>query len=163
MERANRRNQDTSWIFTSNARVTRTGAKRDEPLSPYALTTHLTNMRGARSSGKTYRNQLADLPHFTLHTIRSCMTSWIADHIGEEAGAASKMLDHRTQQERDKADGMSPTTQRFYDVAQRIPAKTRVMRAGSNALIDAYEAAGGREVYPRSVMVNDSVSILPRT
>ena len=151
MQRAGRSARETKWMFTSNTRMTRTGASRDAPLSEYALTTHLANMRGKRKQGRAYRDHLADLPYFTLHSMRSVMVSWIEEHLANEVGAASAMLGHQTLTAGEIADGMSPTTKRYYDRAQRIPLKSRVIHAWSNALIDAYEAAGGMEAYPRSI------------
>ena len=159
MERAGRTNRETVWIFPSNTRVTKTGKDRDAPLSEYALTTHLACMRGKRGNSKSHRNLLADLPHFTLHSIRGLMASWVTDTFDDDIGAASVMLDHRTVTEREKAEGVSTTTRKFYDTAQRLALKRRVMHAWSDGLIDAYEAAGGRTVFPRSDMVTASLRI----
>ncbi|MCP1842152.1 hypothetical protein ACVIHI_004929 [Bradyrhizobium sp. USDA 4524] len=58
------------------------------------------------------------------------------------------MIDHAFPGDRvDELQRLAPTTKQHYVLTQRIPHKATAMEVWSNALLEAFKAAGG--IYPR--------------
>jgi hypothetical protein len=136
---------ETKWVFASTRRIGRTDSNPDVAVAPDALSNHLRNLRGLR--GHNHRNHLVDVPYFSLHTMRDAATSYLLDRHDIPPGAASAMIAHKIKGDHDpRHEKMSPTTHQFYDFAQRLPLKSIAMAVWSEALLAAFEKAGG--VYP---------------
>jgi hypothetical protein len=135
----------TKWVFSSTRRTGRDPTNFDVVVAPDSLSNHLRNLRGQRSHH--HRNHLAKLPYFSLHTIRDAASSYLLDRDDIPPGAASAMLAHTIKGDHDpRHEKQSPTTRQFYDFAQRIPLKSKAMAAWSEALLTAFDNAGG--IYP---------------
>lgn len=133
---------DSKWVFAS--RVIQSDAG-DIAVSGSALANHLRNLRGLR--GANHRNLLAGIPHFSMHVIRSTMGDYLIDEADLPPGTASLMINHAFPGDKsNELQDLAPTTKRYYVQAQRIPQKTLAMAAWSDALLKAFEAAGG--IYP---------------
>jgi hypothetical protein len=132
----------SKWVFASRVIQSNAG---DIAVSGSALANHLRNLRGLR--GANHRNLLADIPHFSMHIIRSTMGDYLIEETKLPAGTASLMINHAILgDKKGELQNLSPTTKRFYVQAHRIPQKTLAMAAWSDALLKAYKAAGG--IYP---------------
>jgi hypothetical protein len=64
----------------------------DIAVSGSAMANHLRNLRGLR--GGNHRNVLKNVPHFSMHIIRSTMEDFLLDHTTLPAGTASLMINH---------------------------------------------------------------------
>lgn len=107
-----------------------------------SLANHLANMRGKRQGG--HRDLLADLPRFSLHTIRGTAASFLVNDVKLPPHAASPLLGHALPGDNDPGIAqISRTTDRFYNHAQRIPLKAMAMKVWSEALLKSFYAAGG--------------------
>lgn len=145
LERAQLKDYKSKWVFAS--RVIQSGAG-DIAVSGSAMANHLRNLRGLRKDpGANHRDVLKNIPHFSMHTIRTVMGDFLLNHTELAAGTASLMINHAFPGDRlDELQRLAPTTKQYYVLAQRIPQKTQAMAAWSEALLDAFKAAGG--IYP---------------
>ena len=135
----------TDWLFASNRRIGRTDTTRDVGLSPSSLNTHLENLRGRRQAN--HRNHLADLPGFSLHSLRAAAATYLVERRDIADGAASALLGHALPGDSDpQIIRLSPTTEAYYNLAQHIPLKMEAIRAWTDALLDEYKKIGG--IYP---------------
>jgi hypothetical protein len=142
LERAKLKDYKSKWLFASRVIQSEAG---DIAVSGSAMANHLRNLRGLR--GGNHRNVLKNVPHFSMHIIRSTMGDFLLDHTNLPAGTASLMINHAFPGDRLEAlEKLAPTTKQYYVQAQRIPQKTEAMEAWSDALLKAFKAAGG--LYP---------------
>jgi hypothetical protein len=142
LRRAKAEKHKSKWVFASRVIQSKAG---DIAVSGSALANHLRNLRGLR--GSNARNLLKNIPHFSMHVIRSTMGDYIIENTDLPAGTASLMINHAFPG--DKAENLHDlalTTKRYYVQAQRIPQKTEAMAVWSNALLAAFKKAGG--MYP---------------
>jgi hypothetical protein len=110
-----------------------------------AMANHLRNLRGLR--GANHRNVLKNVPHFSMHFIRSTMGDFLLEHTALPPGTASLMINHAFPGDRmGELQRLAPTTKQYYVQAQRIPQKTGAMKAWSAALLKRFLEAGG--IYP---------------
>ncbi|MGY4402845.1 hypothetical protein [Bradyrhizobium sp. USDA 3315] len=87
------------------------------------------------------------VPHFSMHLIRSTMGDWILEETPLPPGTASLMIGHEIAGDRrNELDRVGQTGKHWYFQAQRIPEKTAAMALWSEALLEAFRAAGG--IYP---------------
>jgi len=136
---------DSKWAFPSTRRCGRNPDSLDVVTNGDSLSSHLDNMRGKRQGG--HRDLFADLPRFSLHTIRSTASSFLTNDISLPPDAGSALLGHSLPGDDDpRIAQMSRTTDRFYNHAQRIPLKAMAMKVWSEALLKSFYAAGG--IYP---------------
>lgn len=144
-ERAGMPNFKTRWLFASRVKQSKAG---DIAASGSGLANHVRSLRGLRKhTGANHRDVLRGIPHFSMHTIRSTMGNFLMDRTDLPPGTASLMIDHAFPGDRlGELDKLAPTTKQHYVLAQRIPHKTAAMEAWSNALLEAFKAAGG--IYP---------------
>ena len=145
LERAGMRGYKSKWVFASRVIQSEAG---DIAVSGSALANHLRSLRGLRQHyGANHRDVLKGVPHFSMHTIRSVMGGFLLERPGLPAGTASLMINHAFPGDRlDDLQRLAPTTKQYYVLTQRIPQKTEAMAAWSDALLKAFEAAGG--IYP---------------
>lgn len=145
MKRAGIKNLKSPWIFTS--RVTQSNAGII-PASGSGMANHIRNMRGLRGEhGGNTRDILEGVPEFSIHTLRSTMGDFVLDHPDVPAGIASLMIAHNIPGDyRDELDRVGQTGRRWYFQAQRIPEKTKAMQLWCDALLGAFQDAGG--LYP---------------
>jgi hypothetical protein len=142
LERAKLKDYKSKWLFASRVIQSKAG---DIAVSGSAMANHLRNLRGLR--GGNHRNVLKNVPHFSMHIIRSTMGDFLLDHTTLPAGTASLMINHAFPGDRLEAlEKLAPTTKQYYVQAQRIPQKTEAMEAWSDALLKAFKTAGG--LYP---------------
>jgi integrase len=131
----------TKWLFPSNRRIGRIATTNDVALSPSSLNTHLANMRGKRKAN--YRNHLDDLPHFSLHSLRSAATTYLVENANVPDGAASAFLGHALPGDSDpQIAKLARTTDAYYNLAQHIPMKMKAIEAWSEAILDEYRKLG---------------------
>jgi len=145
LERAKLKNYKSKWVFAS--RVIQSGAG-DIAVSGSALANHLRNLRGLRKDpGANHRDLLKNVPHFSMHIIRTVMGDFLLNRTELPAGTASLMINHAFPGDRlAELEKLAPTTKQYYILAQRIPQKTEAMAIWSEALLKAFKAAGG--IYP---------------
>lgn len=136
----------TQWAFSSTRRVGRDHWNADPCMAPSALNCHLENMRGKGQSGG--RNWLKGIPDFSPHSLRGVASTYIMNRPNIAPGAASAILAHALPGDNDpQLEKISKTTEAFYSQAQRIPLKIEAMTAWSEALLAAFEKAGGRSPF----------------
>lgn len=87
---------------------------------------------------------LQGIPDFSLHTVRSAATNFFSKYIGLQPAAASAFLGHGHKADKNDPNAMSEVTEKFYLDTQNMPLKIRAMQAWSEAVMEAYEKAGGR-------------------
>jgi hypothetical protein len=145
LERVGMKDYKSKWLFASRVIQSEAG---DIAVSGSAMANHLRSLRGLRKhKGANHRDVLKGVPHFSMHTIRSVMGGFLLEHTGLPAGTASLMIDHAFPGDRlGDLQKLAPTTKQYYVLAQRIPQKTEAMAAWSDALLEAFKAAGG--IYP---------------
>jgi hypothetical protein len=137
-----KKDRQSKWVFAS--RVMQSGAG-DIAVSGSAMANHIRNMRGLREGN--HRDVLRSVPHFSMHLIRSTMGDWILEETPLPPGTASLMIGHEIAGDRrNELDRVGQTGKRWYFQAQRIPEKTAAMALWSEALLEAFRAAGG--IYP---------------
>ena len=142
LERTKLKDYKSKWVFAS--RVIQSGAG-DIAVSGSAMANHLRNLRGLR--GANHRNVLNNIPHFSMHIVRSTMGDFFLEHTTLPAGTASLMINHAFPGDRTgELQRLAPTTKQYYVNAQRIPQKTEAMKAWSAALLKGFREAGG--IYP---------------
>jgi len=135
----------SKWAFPSTRRCGRNPDTQDVVVSGDAFANHLAAMRGERQGG--HRDHLAGVPEFSIHTFRGTGSTFLLNDPAIPPGGASAFLGHVLPGDNDPAIvNLSPTTDRFYNLAQRIPLKALAMRRWSEALLQAYKDAGG--VFP---------------
>lgn len=135
--------ETTRWVFASTRRIGRDPDNRDVSIYPNSLNHHLRNLRGDKGVDDT--DLLKHLPAFWLHLVRSVSANYLETRKDVPDVAASLMLAHQLPgADKDKA---APTTQKFYLTGQRMDQKLIAMKAWSEALMQAYYAAGG--AYPQ--------------
>jgi len=91
---------------------------------------------------------LEGIPDFSLHTVRSAAANFFEKYIGLPPAAASAFLGHGHKVDENDPNAMSQVTEKFYLVSQKMPLKIRAMQAWSDAVMEAYEKAGGRWPQP---------------
>jgi len=145
LERAKLKEYKSKWVFPSRVIQSEAG---DIAVSGSAMANHLRSLRGLRPHpGANHRDVLKNVPHFSMHTIRTVMGDFLLNHTVLPAGTASLMINHAFPGDRlGELQRLAPTTKQYYVLAQRIPQKTQAMAAWSEALLNAFEAAGG--IYP---------------
>jgi hypothetical protein len=145
LKRGKREKHTSKWVFPS--RVIQSAAG-DLAVSGSALATHLRSMRGQCPDRKDPGpNYLKDIPHFSMHIIRSTMGDYLADDTELPPGTASLMINHALPgDEAAELGKLARTTRRYYVRAQRIPQKIEAMALWSDALLQAFKDAGG--LYP---------------
>ena len=132
----------SKWAFPSTRRCGRNPDNIDVVTTGDALGTHLANMRGKRQGG--HRDLLADVPRFSVHTIRGTAASFLLNDVKLPPDAASALLGHSLPGDDDpRIVQISRTTERFYNHAQRIPLKAMAMKVWSEALLKSFHDAGG--------------------
>ncbi|UYO45740.1 hypothetical protein KQX63_06920 [Rhodopseudomonas palustris] len=152
----------TQWVFASLRRQPdrRRGVdSSDISTNPYSLATHLARMRGKRKDGPR-EDVLAGIPEFSLHTIRPAAAKFLRASADIPPGAASALLDHAKLD--DDADDVSPTTERYYNVSQRMPLKSQAMEAWTSAVMGAFERAGGVLPEPYEPRMPRRIDVPPR-
>ncbi|MCS3893478.1 hypothetical protein M2171_002611 [Bradyrhizobium japonicum USDA 38] len=139
----------SAWVFASTRRYGRDADNDDVSVYPNSLNRHIQRMRDA--------DALDGLPHFGLHLVRSAM----GDHIAEKVSGvvSSLVLAHTLPQDEGEA---APTTRQYYLTSQRMAEKTTGMRAWSEALIEAYLAAGGTMPVPSEERRRSKLKANPR-
>jgi hypothetical protein len=142
LKRGKREKHTSKWAFPSRVIQSNAG---DLAVSGSALANHLRSMRGQRSDRKDPGpNYLKDVPHFSMHIIRSTMGDYLADDTELPPGTASLMINHALPGDEAKELGkLARTTKRYYVQAQRIPQKIEAMALWSEALLKAFKDAGG--------------------
>jgi|GEM_PF-2818534 len=163
--------QTTRWAFASTQRQPRHVDKRIGPgrhdisTDPGSLSAHLCRLRGTRNGQRDAINNLDGLPDVWLHLVRTVASNYLTDCPGVSDGAISAFLSHkmkgdsRQSSERPSEEQMSPTTAKFYNTSQRIPAKTDAVKAWTEGLMTAYEKAGGR--LPEPALPTHPTATLP--
>ena len=118
------------WVFASTRRFGRNADNDDVGVYPNSLNRYLQRMRADGA--------LDGLPLFNPHLVRSAMSDFIEDKVS--GVAASLVMAHTLPQDDDEA---APTTRTYYLTSQRMREKADGMRAWTDALVNAYLAAGG--------------------
>ena len=123
LERAKLKDYKSKWVFASRVIQPVAG---DIAVSGSAMANHLRNLRGLRKDpGANHRDVLKNIPHFSMHTIRTVMGDFLLNHTELPAGTASLMINHAFPGDRlDELQKLAPTTKQYYVLAQRIPQKT---------------------------------------
>ncbi|UYO55205.1 hypothetical protein [Rhodopseudomonas palustris] len=153
---------ETQWVFASLRRQphrSRGTGSSDVGTNPYSLATHLARMRGKRKDGPS-EDALAGIPDYSLHTIRPAAAKFLRAAADIPPGAASALLDHAKLD--DDADDVSPTTERYYNVSQRMPLKAQAMEAWTSAVMGAFERAGGVLPEPYEPRMPRRIDVPPR-
>jgi hypothetical protein len=151
----------SKWVFASTRRVQRIGVADDldTDVSVHAssLADYIRNLRGIKGLAKDENGEydkkrkadyLADIPDFSLHTIRSAATNFFEKCKLRPPAAASAFLDHGHKADPNDPDAMSDVTEKFYLETQRMPLKIEAMQAWSDAVMEAYDKAGGKWPQP---------------
>ncbi|RTM15249.1 MAG: hypothetical protein EKK33_01335 [Bradyrhizobiaceae bacterium] len=140
------KNLNSPWIFTSRVVQSDAGII---PVSGSALANHIRNMRGLRKEhGGNHRDILKGIPPFSMHIIRSTLGDYILDETNLPPGVASLMIAHEIAGDhKSEMDKVGDTGRRWYFQAQRIPEKLKAMELWSEALLKAFDEAGG--LHPR--------------
>jgi hypothetical protein len=154
----------TKWAFASTRRVQRVGVAddldTDISIHPSSLADYLSNLRGTKNVPKDKNgNYIAQLlgpdflegiPSFSLHTIRAAATAFFDRYVGLPPAASSAFLAHAHKFDENDPEAMSQVTEKFYLDTQRMPLKIAAMKAWSEAVMEAYDKAGGKwpEPYP---------------
>ena len=152
----------SKWVFASTRRVQRIGVAddldTDVPIHPSSLADYIRNMRGIKDvprdaqgdydPAKRKPDFLEGIPDFSLHTVRSAAANFFEKYIGLPPAAASAFLGHGHKVDENDPNAMSQVTEKFYLVSQKMPLKIRAMQAWSDAVMEAYEKAGGRWPQP---------------
>lgn len=138
----------SQWVFASTQRQPREISDRvgmvDIPTNPYSLANHLARMRGKRGGEAGGTDHLAGIPEFSLHTIRAAAARYLDEGTGLPAAASSALLGHAGEYDVHDPEAAARTTEKFYNASQKMPLKTRAMAAWTNAVMAAFEKAGGR-------------------
>jgi hypothetical protein len=143
----------TGWAFASTRRVQRTGVGLDRPtdiaIHPSSLADHLANMYGRKpkKNDPNPKNHLKGID-FSLHIVRDAATHFLENCPGLPPAASSAFLGHLPPTDDKDPEARSPTTEKFYSKTQRMPQKILAMRAWSEAVMEAYEKAGGKWPQP---------------
>jgi hypothetical protein len=145
----------TKWVFASTRRVQRDGVGLDRPtdisVHPSSLADHIRNMYGKKpkKTDPNPKNFLQGID-MSLHIVRTAATAFLEKAPGLSAAASSAFLSHDPPIDERDPEARSPTTEKFYSTTQRMPLKIQAMQAWSDAVMEAYDKAGGQwpEPYP---------------
>jgi hypothetical protein len=133
----------SKWVFASTRRTGRDPENDDVAVYPNSLNAHLRALRGTK--GISTVDRLKDLPWFSLHLVRSVAGNFLDNAPGVPKAGISAMLAHADEETDDR---LAPTTRAFYVQNQMMPQKSDAMAAWSEALIAAYQRAGGKMPQP---------------
>jgi len=150
----------SKWVFASTRRWGRDPDNDDVAVYPNSLNAHLRAMRGLKGISEV--NRLKDLPWFSLHLVRSVAGNFLDNAPGVPKSGISGMLAHSDEETDDR---LAPTTKAFYVDNQKMTEKSDAMAAWSEALIRAFEKAGGklpepRETFRRSKLKNPALGMI---
>jgi hypothetical protein len=152
----------SKWVFASTRRVQRLDVAddldTDVPIHPSSLADYIRNMRGIKDLAKDEHGEydpakrkhdfLEDIPDFSLHTIRSAATNFFNGYLGLPPAASSAFLDHGHKADPNDPNAMNDVTRKFYLESQQMPLKIKAMQAWSDAVMEAYDKAGGKWPQP---------------
>jgi hypothetical protein len=152
------------WVFASTRRWGRDPDNEDVATYPNSLNAHLRAMRGDKKGFNKGVNRLEALPWFSLHLVRSVAGNFLDNCTGVPKSGISAMLAHADEE---KDDRLAPTTKAFYVQNQLMTEKSDAMQAWSEALIRAFEKAGGklpepRETFRKSKLKNPALGMIVR-
>lgn len=133
----------SKWVFASTRRTGRDPDNEDVSTYPNSLNAHLRALRGTK--GISTVDRLADLPWFSLHLVRSVAGNFLDAAPGVPKSGISAMLAHADEAVDDR---LAPTTKAFYVANQMMAEKSQAMEAWSEALVTAYQRAGGKMPQP---------------
>jgi hypothetical protein len=86
-----------------------------------------------------------------LHTIRSAATNFFEKYVGLAPASASAFLAHGHKADGNDPNAISQVTEKFYLVSQKMHLKIKARQAWSDAVMKAYDKAGGKwpQPYPQ--------------
>lgn len=131
------RREGTIWAFPTNRVIKIEKGAPDRPVGDWILNNLLARLRGGRD-GRHDLLAEAGLPHFTPHSMRKALTTFLTDqHL--PPGTASAILDH-AQKKSDDDEGTeeAEVTSKYYNESLRLPLKHVGLTKWATKVLEEY-------------------------
>jgi len=129
------RRMDTVWAFPANRVIKLEKGDPDRPVGDMILNNLLARLRGERNGGSDLL-AAAGLPHFSPHSLRKAMATFLADQP-LPSSTASAILDHAAK--KTETEEESIVTSKHYNASMRLPLKFAGLVAWSTAVLEKYD------------------------